>query len=69
MVSGKVRDGILGKLIFATIAISAYVVATGQNSFLFGPTVAGLATAAVGGLAYAFYKGSEEQDNFDDALT
>lgn len=28
-----------------------------------------LATAAVGGLAYAFYKGSEEQDNFDDALT
>jgi hypothetical protein len=42
VVSGKVRDGILGKLIYSTIAISAYVVTTGHNSFLFGPTVAAL---------------------------
>lgn len=42
VVSGKVRDGILGKLIYSTIAISAYVVTTRHDSFLFGPTTAGL---------------------------
>lgn len=42
VVSGKVRDGILGKLIYSAIAISVYVVTTRHDSFLFGPTTAGL---------------------------
>ena len=57
MVSGKVRDGILGKLIYSTIAISAYVVTTRHDSFLFGPTTAGLTlhiALALAGIRHLF---------------
>ncbi|WP_431145017.1 hypothetical protein [Pseudomonas alvandae] len=57
VVSGKVRDGILGKLIYSTIAISAYVVTTRHDSFLFGPTTAGLTlhiALALAGIRHLF---------------
>ena len=40
--SGKVRDGILGKLIYSTIAISGFVVMSRNQEIFFGPTTAGL---------------------------
>ena len=42
VLSGKVRDGILGKLIFSTIAISGFVVMARSQNILLGPTTAGL---------------------------
>lgn len=42
VLSGKVRDGILGKLIYSTIAISGFVVMARGQSIFFGPTSAGL---------------------------
>lgn len=40
--SGKVRDGILGKLIYSAIAISGFVVMARSQNIFFGPTSAGL---------------------------
>jgi len=42
VVSGKVRDGILGKLIYSVIAISGFVVMARNQNIFFGPTTAGL---------------------------
>lgn len=42
VLSGKVRDGILGKLIYSAIAISGFVVMARNQSIFFGPTSAGL---------------------------
>lgn len=42
VLSGKVRDGILGKLIYSTIAISGFVVMSRNQEIFFGPTTAGL---------------------------
>ncbi|SDT97791.1 hypothetical protein [Pseudomonas yamanorum] len=42
VLSGKVRDGILGKLIYSTIAISGFVVMARSQNIFFGPTTAGL---------------------------
>ena len=42
VLSGKVRDGILGKLIYSTIAISGFVVMVRSQNIFFGPTTAGL---------------------------
>jgi len=42
VLSGKVRDGILGKLIDSTIAISGFVVMARSQNIFFGPTTAGL---------------------------
>ncbi len=42
VLSGKVRDGILGKLIYSTIAITSFVVMVRSQSIFFGPTSAGL---------------------------
>lgn len=42
VLSGKVRDGILGKLIYSTIAISGFVVMARNQTLFFGPTTAGL---------------------------
>ena len=57
VVSGKVRDGILGKLIYSVIAISGFVVmARNQNIFL-APTTAGttlLVFLALAGLRHIF---------------
>ena len=55
--SGKVRDGVLGKLVYAAIAISGYAVMTRNQSIFFGPTVAGLtlhASLALAGLRHIF---------------
>lgn len=42
VLSGKVRDGILGKLIYSAIAISGFVVMARSQNIFFGPTSAGL---------------------------
>lgn len=42
VLSGKVRDGILGKLIYSIIAISAFVVMARNQNIFFGPTTAGV---------------------------
>ena len=42
VLSGKVRDGILGKLMYSTIAISGFVVMARSQNIFFGPTTAGL---------------------------
>ena len=42
VLSGKVRDGILGKLIYSAIAISGFVVMARSQNIFFGPTTAGL---------------------------
>lgn len=57
VLSGKVRDGILGKLIYSVIAISGFVVmARNQNIFL-APTTAGttlLVFLTLAGLRHIF---------------
>lgn len=42
VLSGKVRDGILGKLVYSAIAISGFVVMARSQSIFFGPTSAEL---------------------------
>lgn len=42
VLSGKVRDGILGKLIYSAIAISGFVVMARSQNIFFGPSSAGL---------------------------
>jgi hypothetical protein len=42
VLSGKVRDGIIGKIIYSAIAISGFVVMTGKQTLLLGPTNASL---------------------------
>ena len=42
VLSGKVRDGIVGKLIYSTIAITGFVVMVRSQNIFFGPTTAGL---------------------------
>lgn len=42
VLSGKVRDGILGKLIYSAIAISGFVVMSRNESIFIAPTTAGL---------------------------
>jgi hypothetical protein len=42
VLSGKVRDGILGKLIYSAIAISGFVVVNREQNIFIGPTAAGL---------------------------
>jgi len=52
ILSGKVRDGVLGKFIYAVIAMSGYAILARSEHLFFGPTAAGmtlhlaLATAA-----------------------
>ena len=42
VLSGRVRDGILGKLIYSAIAISGFVVMARNQSIFFGPSSAGV---------------------------
>ena len=42
VLSGKVRDGILGKLIYSAVAISGFVVMTRNQNIFLAPTAAGL---------------------------
>jgi len=57
VLSGRVRDGILGKLIYSAIAISGFVVMTRNQNIFFGPTTAGLTlhvSLALAGLRHIF---------------
>jgi len=57
VLSGKVRDGILGKLIYSTIAISGFVVMARSQNIFFGPTTAGLTlhvSLALAGVRHIF---------------
>jgi hypothetical protein len=57
VLSGKVKDGILGKLIYSAIAISGYVVMTRSQNIFFGPTTAGLTlhvSLALAGVRHIF---------------
>jgi hypothetical protein len=57
VLSGKVKDGILGKLIYSTIAISGFVVMARNQTLFFGPTNAGLTlhvSLALAGIRHIF---------------
>ncbi|CAI8806262.1 Holin [Pseudomonas sp. IT-P74] len=57
VLSGRVRDGILGKLIYSAIAISGFVVMTPNQNIFIGPTTAGLTlhvALALAGLRHIF---------------
>lgn len=55
--SRRVRDGILGKLIYASIALSGYAIVTRAESIYITPTVAGVtfhASLAFAGMRHIF---------------
>jgi hypothetical protein len=57
VLSGKVRDGIVGKLIYSAIAICGFAVMTRNQSVFFGPSVAGLSlhvALAMAGIRHMF---------------
>lgn len=57
VLSGKVRDGILGKLIYSAIAISGFVLMVRSQNIFFGPTTAGLTfhfALALAGVRHVF---------------
>ena len=41
VLSGKVRDGVLGKIIYAVIALSGYAILARSERMFFAPTIAG----------------------------
>lgn len=41
ILSGKVRDGVLGKIIYAVIALSGYAILARSERMFFSPTIAG----------------------------
>ncbi|WP_300727407.1 hypothetical protein [Pseudomonas sp.] len=41
ILSGKVRDGVLGKIIYAVIALSGYAILARSEQMFFSPTIAG----------------------------
>ena len=41
ILSGKVRDGVLGKIIYAVIALSGYAILARSERMFFAPTIAG----------------------------
>ena len=41
ILSGKVRDGVLGKIIYAVIALSGYAILARNERMFFSPTIAG----------------------------
>lgn len=58
VLSGRVRDGVIGKLIYSAIAISGFVVMSReQNIFMMGPTTAGITlhvSLALAGMRHIF---------------
>jgi len=57
VLSGKVRDGIIGKIIYSAIAISGFVVMTRNQTLFIGATSAGLtfhASLCLAGLRHMF---------------
>ena len=41
ILSGKVRDGVVGKIIYAVIALSGYAILARNERMFFSPTIAG----------------------------
>ncbi|WP_323150717.1 hypothetical protein [Pseudomonas glycinae] len=58
VLSGKVRDGVIGKLIYSAIAISGFVVMSREQTiFMMGPTTAGITlhvSLALAGMRHIF---------------
>lgn len=57
VLSGKVRDGIIGKIIYSAIAISGFVVMTRNQTLFIGATSAGLtfhASLCLAGMRHMF---------------
>lgn len=57
VLSGKVRDGIIGKIIYSAIAISGFVVMTRNQTLFIGATNAGLtfhASLCLAGMRHMF---------------
>jgi hypothetical protein len=57
MLSPKVRDGIVGKCIYATIAMAGYAIVQRDETFFITPTVAGVtfhAALALAGVRHIF---------------
>lgn len=55
--SRRVRDGVIGKLIYATIALSGYAIVTRAETIYITPTVAGVtfhASLACAGIRHIF---------------
>jgi hypothetical protein len=55
--SRRVRDGIIGKVIYAAIALSGYAIVTRDETFFLTPTVAGVtfhASLAMAGARHIF---------------
>lgn len=54
---GRVKDGIVGKLIYSAIAISGFVVMSRSQNVFFGPTTAGVTlhvALALAGIRHVF---------------
>jgi len=57
VLSHKVRDGVIGKLIYASVALAGYAIVTRSEMIIFTPTVAGVtfhASLALAGLRHIF---------------
>lgn len=57
VLSHKVRDGVIGKVIYATIALAGYAIVTRSEMIIFTPTVAGVtfhASLACAGVRHIF---------------
>ena len=57
VLSDKVRDGIVGKLIYAVVALAGYAIVTRSESLFITPTVAGVTfhgSLALAGLRHFF---------------
>lgn len=57
VLSGKVRDGVIGKILYAVIAISGYAILARSDRFFFTPNSAGVtmhAALALAGLRHMF---------------
>lgn len=57
VLSGKVRDGVIGKILYAVIAISGYAILARSDRFFFTPNSAGVTmhvALALAGLRHMF---------------
>jgi hypothetical protein len=57
VLSGKVRDGVLGKILYAVIALSGYAILARSDRFFFTPNSAGVTlhvALALAGLRHMF---------------
>lgn len=57
VLSDKVRDGVIGKLIYASVSLAGYAIVTRSESIFITPTVAGVtfhASLALAGMRHIF---------------